>query len=51
VVTAPRLPWTCFVLLFFNFAEEKRKKWHFETWDKGSYTGSFLVIVPCTYIL
>jgi hypothetical protein len=30
----------------------KKKTWHFLlVWDKDSYTGSFLVIFPCLYVL
>jgi hypothetical protein len=43
---------TCSTLLFSNFVEEKRKKSTvLFVWDTGSYKGSFLVIVPCIYVL
>jgi hypothetical protein len=28
----------------------KQKIWHL-SWNKSSYTGSFLVIFPCMYVL
>jgi hypothetical protein len=43
-------------LLFSNFVEEKRETIKRKTsfllvWDKASYTGSFLGIFPCIYVL
>jgi hypothetical protein len=46
----------CSSLLFSDFIEQKREKIKRKTsfllvWDKGNYTGSFLVIFPCVYVL
>jgi hypothetical protein len=43
--------------LFSDFVEEKNIKANSKSmefllvWDKGSYTGRFLVFLPCTYVL
>jgi hypothetical protein len=47
---------TCSTLLFSDFVGKKKEKRQkhdifFCVWDKGSYTGSFLVIFPYIYIL
>jgi hypothetical protein len=46
----PSVPWFC----KRKRKEEKKGggKWHFLlVWHKGSYTGKFLVIFPCVYVL
>jgi hypothetical protein len=48
------LPQDLFTFLFTDFLEEKRgnKKLTFSlVCDKGSYTGTFLVIFPCISVL
>jgi hypothetical protein len=48
---SPPTPWAGPFLPFFLRFFRRKKMTFLLVWDKGSYTGIFLVIFPCIYVL